>query len=135
MDAMGYLHPRSTLVRIGASLHTGVVDAGYQGKMQCGLVVHNPKGILLAVGARVAQFTVHRMEQAVATGYAGQYMGEGLTDSKPWSVCPKCGKASDLEGNALCATCDFGEDDPPGRPWPPQPEEPEINPKLRVRHR
>ena len=46
-DVMAYLWPRSSLLRSGVSLQTAVWDAGYTGKGQSLLVVHNPYGYRL----------------------------------------------------------------------------------------
>lgn len=77
-DTMAYLLPRSSLLRMGATLETAVWDAGYCGRGQCLLVVHNPYGLTLEKGARIGQMVFHRLEQATGQGYAGAYQNEGI---------------------------------------------------------
>jgi len=77
-DAVGLCFPRSSLLRMGASLHCAVWDPGYEGRGQSLLVVHNPRGIRLQVGARVAQIVFVRLEEAAGILYRGRYQGEGL---------------------------------------------------------
>jgi len=74
-DAVG---PRSSLLRMGASLECAVWDPGYEGRGQSLLVVHNPRGIQLQEGARIAQLVFVRLEEAAGLLYRGRYQGEGL---------------------------------------------------------
>lgn len=78
-NMMAYLHPRSTLLRCGVTLETAVWDAGYRGRGQSLLVVHNPHGFALQPYARIAQMTFHRLTKRVDEGYHGSYQGEHLT--------------------------------------------------------
>ncbi len=81
-DLVGELRARSTLLRCGATLHSGWWDAGYEGRGQSLLVVHNPNGIFLQYGARVAQMAFHRLETATEEGYDGSYQGQGLDEAQ-----------------------------------------------------
>jgi dUTP pyrophosphatase len=70
--------PRSSLLRMGVSLHTAVWDAGYSGRSQALLVAHHPRGIHLQRNARVAQLVFLPLNRPDAAGYAGLYQGENL---------------------------------------------------------
>ena len=54
-DLMALGRPRSSLLRSGVALHTAVWDAGYRGRSQSLLTVHNPHGFRLQHNARLAQ--------------------------------------------------------------------------------
>ena len=77
-DAVGICFPRSSLLRMGATLHCAVWDPGYKGRGQAFLVVHNPHGVKVEVGARIAQIMFIRLEEKPGTLYRGGYYGEGL---------------------------------------------------------
>ncbi|MCD4732786.1 deoxyuridine 5'-triphosphate nucleotidohydrolase [bacterium] len=68
--------PRSSLLRMGATLPSAVWDAGYSGYGQGLLVVHHPAGLLLHRRARVLQLVFHQLS-STTTGYQGVYQGEG----------------------------------------------------------
>ena len=70
--------PRSSLLRSGVSIHTGVWDAGYSGRSQSLMVVHNPGGFRVQQGARVVQLVFFRLEGDPTEGYRGRYQGENL---------------------------------------------------------
>ena len=78
LDVMALGRPRSSLLRCGVSLHTAVWDAGYSGRSQSLLVVHNASGFRLQRGARLAQLVFFRLSAPSSTGYQGRYQGEGL---------------------------------------------------------
>ena len=77
MDVMTLGAPRSSLIRSGVSVHTGVGDAGYRGRFQALMVVHHSKGFRVAQNARVFQLVFFRMERAVERGYEGRFQDEG----------------------------------------------------------
>jgi dUTP pyrophosphatase len=77
LDLMALARPRSTLLRCGATLHTAVWDAGYQGRSEALLVVANPHGLRLECGARICQMIFLPLD-AVGAGYAGSYQGENV---------------------------------------------------------
>jgi dUTP pyrophosphatase len=52
-----------------------VWDAGYSGRGEGLLIVHNPRGVRLQRGARIAQLVVFRLT-ASTSAYAGQYQNE-----------------------------------------------------------
>ena len=70
--------PRSSLLRCGVSVHTAVWDAGYSGRSQSLLVVHNPNGFRLYSNARLIQLVFLRVRRGVKQGYQGIFQGEGI---------------------------------------------------------
>ena len=74
-DVMALGLSRSSLLRCGASLHTAVWDAGYSGRSESLLVVHNPQGFDLEKDARVLQLVFSKLTN-VSEGYQGRYQGE-----------------------------------------------------------
>ena len=68
--------PRSSLLRMGVALHTSVWDAGYSGRSQALLLVHQPGGLHLQRNTRVAQLVFLPLHDADATGYDGRYQRE-----------------------------------------------------------
>ena len=78
LNLMALGRPRSSLLRCGVSLHTAVWDAGYRGRSQALLVVHNPMGYRVQQGARLMQLVFFRLSQQVADGYQGRFLGENL---------------------------------------------------------
>lgn len=76
--AVGFCYPRSSLLRMGATLACAVWDPGYKGRGAALLLVYNPWGLKLEVGARIAQIVIARLEEKPGKLYAGYYQGEGL---------------------------------------------------------
>lgn len=76
-DRVGIARPRSTMLRCGCTVETAVFDAGYIGKPQCLLVVHNPHGLVLGMNAKVIQIIFMEMNDEVS-GYSGQYLYENI---------------------------------------------------------
>ena len=73
-EHVGFLYPRSTLLRNGSMLNTAVWDAGYEGRGEGLLQVHHR--IEIEPGARVAQFV---LATAANEGtYDGRYQGENV---------------------------------------------------------
>ena len=70
--------PRSTLGRIGATIHTAVWDAGYEGRSTSLLAVLNPAGIRLQKDARVMQLVFMTIASPGSVGYSGIYQGENI---------------------------------------------------------
>ena len=70
--------PRSSLLRMGVSLHTAVWDAGYSGRSQALLVVHNAAGFRLQRDARIAQLVFFPLSAPDDRGYDGRYQRENL---------------------------------------------------------
>ncbi|MFP4529893.1 MAG: deoxyuridine 5'-triphosphate nucleotidohydrolase [Halodesulfurarchaeum sp.] len=73
-EHVGFLLPRSSLMRNGAMLNTAVWDAGYTGRGEGLLQVHHE--IELERGARVAQLVLAGADHEGT--YDGNYQGERL---------------------------------------------------------
>lgn len=74
-NAIAIVLPRSSLLRMGATIYTALWDSGYEGRGIGLLHVFNPHGIKLEKGARVAQII---FISARSTGtYTGIWKGEG----------------------------------------------------------
>jgi len=69
---------RSSLLRCGVTVGTAVWDAGYEGRSQSLLVVHNPLGFRLQKNARIIQLVFFQLSQETE-GYQGKYQGENIT--------------------------------------------------------
>ena len=78
LDLMSLGRTRSSLLRSGVSIHTAVGDAGYRGRFQSLLVVHNQHGYELQRNARLMQLVFFRLAQPVSQGYQGRFLGENL---------------------------------------------------------
>ena len=76
-NVMALARPRSSLLRCGVTVENAVWDAGYSGRSQALLVVHNPAGFRLEKNARVAQLVFFYLNSATE-GYRGVYQGENL---------------------------------------------------------
>lgn len=71
---IGFIYPRSSLLRNSCMLDTAVWDAGYEGRGEGLLEVHH--AIELAAGARIAQFVL--AEAAHEETYEGDYQYENV---------------------------------------------------------
>lgn len=71
---VGFLYPRSTLLRSACMLNTAVWDAGYRGKGEGLLQVHHD--VELEAGARVAQLVLAAADHEAS--YDGSYQEENL---------------------------------------------------------
>ena len=71
---IGFIYPRSSLMRNSCMLNTAVWDAGYEGKGEGLLQVHHD--VEIERGARVAQLVL--AEAGHGTTYDGSYQGENL---------------------------------------------------------
>ena len=69
--------PRSSLLRCGVNIGTAVWDAGYEGRSQSLLVVHNKQGFRLQRNARVTQLVFFELSGA-SEGYKGYFQGENI---------------------------------------------------------
>lgn len=76
-DVVALARPRSSLLRCGVTLNTAVWDAGYSGRSQSLMVVHNPLGIRLQRNARLMQLIFLQLSQETE-GYQGVYQGENV---------------------------------------------------------
>jgi len=73
-DHVGFIYPRSSLMRNGTMVNTAVWDAGYEGRGEGLLQVTHP--IEIERGARVAQLVLARASHVGQ--YDGDYQGENL---------------------------------------------------------
>lgn len=71
-DMIALAFTRTTLLRMGVSTAHGVWDAGFCGKSEFLLTVHNPEGVQLKQNARVAQLVFMHINET-AQGYSGIY--------------------------------------------------------------
>jgi dUTP pyrophosphatase len=71
---VGYIYPRSSLLRNSCMLNTAVWDAGYEGKGEGLLEVHHD--VELERGARIAQLVLAEADHEGT--YAGSYQGENV---------------------------------------------------------
>jgi dUTP pyrophosphatase len=69
--------PRSSLLRCGVGVGTAVWDAGYAGRSQSLLVVHNPAGFRVERNARLTQLVFFELT-GESEGYHGAYQGENI---------------------------------------------------------
>ena len=76
-NIMALGRPRSSLLRCGVTVGTAVWDAGYSGRSQSLLVVHNPQGFRLQQNARITQLIFLRLSKKTE-GYQGAYQGENI---------------------------------------------------------
>jgi dUTP pyrophosphatase len=76
-DIMALGRPRSSLLRCGVSVGTAVWDAGYEGRSQSLLVVHNPQGFRVQRNARIMQLVFFELTSP-SEGYRGVYQGENI---------------------------------------------------------
>ena len=78
LDLIGIARPRSSLARMGATVDTGVWDAGFKGRSEFLLIVGNKKGIRMKKNARIVQLIFNRIK-GVKEGYKGIYLSETLS--------------------------------------------------------
>ncbi len=76
-NIMALGRPRSSLLRCGVTIGTAVWDAGYRGRSQSLMVVHNPLGLRLERNARVLQLIFFKLTEETE-GYQGVYQGENI---------------------------------------------------------
>ncbi|MFO7834613.1 MAG: deoxyuridine 5'-triphosphate nucleotidohydrolase [Halohasta sp.] len=73
-EHIGFIYPRSSLMRNSCMLHTAVWDAGYEGKGEGLLEVHH--AIEIEQGARIAQLVFAEADHEGT--YDGSYQGENV---------------------------------------------------------
>lgn len=76
-NLMALVFGRSSLMRCGVSFTGAVWDAGYSGRGQSLIVVHNPMGLELYPNAKIAQLVFFTLTAPSLRGYSGIYQGEG----------------------------------------------------------
>ncbi|MFQ6085061.1 MAG: deoxyuridine 5'-triphosphate nucleotidohydrolase [Candidatus Bathyarchaeia archaeon] len=68
LNMTGVLRPRTSAFTMGLALFTGVVDAGFRGRIRFGLLVYNP--VRIKKNARLLHMLVIRLSKTTF-GYAG----------------------------------------------------------------
>jgi len=76
-NVMALARPRSSLLRCGVMVNTAVWDAGYSGRSQSLMVVHNSQGFRLQRNARIVQLIFLQLTQETE-GYNGVYQEENI---------------------------------------------------------
>ncbi len=76
-NIMALGRPRSSLCRCGVNVGTAVWDAGYEGRSQSLLTVHNPRGFRVQQNARITQLVFMELT-GDSEGYNGLYQGENI---------------------------------------------------------
>ena len=76
MCAIG--RPRSSLLRCGVTVNSALWDAGYSGRSQVLMIVHNNNGFCLYKNSRVLQLAFIYLSHPVVEGYQGQYQNENV---------------------------------------------------------
>ena len=76
-NVMAFGRPRSSLLRCGVAINTAVWDAGYSGRSQSLMVVHNPQGFRVQKNARVMQLVFLTLT-GETEGYRGTYQRENI---------------------------------------------------------
>jgi len=76
-NIMALGRPRSSLLRCGVNVGTAVWDAGYEGRSQSLLTVHNPHGFHVQQNARITQLVFMELT-GESEGYQGFYQGENI---------------------------------------------------------
>ena len=76
-NVMALARPRSSLLRCGVTVNTAVWDAGYSGRSQSLMVVHNPQGFRLQRNARIVQLVFLQLTRETE-GYHGAYQEENI---------------------------------------------------------
>ncbi|PMP60223.1 MAG: deoxyuridine 5'-triphosphate nucleotidohydrolase [Caldisphaera sp.] len=77
-DAIGVCFPRSSLLRMGASIICALWDPGYVGRGEALLNVINDNGIKIERYARIAQITFIKLKNEPDKTYNGIYNNENL---------------------------------------------------------
>ncbi len=77
-DLFAFARPRSSLLRMGATLYTALWDTGYIGRSQTPINVINPDGLYLQKGARLLQLVFVTLGDELTAVYNGVYHGENI---------------------------------------------------------
>ena len=74
LNVVALARPRSSMLRSGVTVDTGVWDPGYSGRAGSLMTVFNPAGLWLKHGSRIVQLIFFPIDATSA--YAGVYQGE-----------------------------------------------------------
>lgn len=98
---MAVVYPRSSLNRSLVSLDmTGIVDAGYSGKLVLPLTNHSSKPVHIYAGQRIASLVFHRLEEPIDVIKLSKYHGsdgEVLPDKEEEASMLKSGDVAGLK--------------------------------------
>jgi dUTP pyrophosphatase len=74
--------PRSSLIRNGGTVETGVWDSGYSGRSEALLLVFHKAGVHLRQNARLIQVVFFELSETLESedAYNGRYQGENLSE-------------------------------------------------------
>jgi dUTP pyrophosphatase len=75
-DLCAFARPRSSLLRMGATVATALWDTAYRGRSRALLLVASSAGVRLQRGARLIQLVFLKLPAPLADGYAGAFQGE-----------------------------------------------------------
>jgi dUTP pyrophosphatase len=75
-NVMALAAPRSSLLRCGVSIQNAVWDAGYSGRSQNLMVVHNSMGFRIYHNASYNQIVFFTLSREASRGYNGIYQNE-----------------------------------------------------------
>ena len=73
---IGLAIPRSSLLRMGVTIHSAVWDPGYEGQGIGLMIVFNHHGVILSKGVQIAQLVYFKMSGETQKVYNGVYKGE-----------------------------------------------------------
>lgn len=76
LDIAAICQPRTSLLRSGAFVATGVWDAGFYGRAEFVLHVQNPHGLVLMKNARIAQLLFIKLSWKTDKPYRGIFYGQ-----------------------------------------------------------
>lgn len=100
-SVMAVVYPRSSLNRSLVSLDmTGIVDAGYSGKLVLPLTNHSQNPVHMYAGQRIASLVFHRLEEPIDVLKKSRYHdtdGELLPDKEEEASMLKSGDVAGLK--------------------------------------
>jgi dUTP pyrophosphatase len=77
-NIMALAATRSSLLRCGVGVQTAVWDAGYSGRSQALMIIHNPQGFKIFQNARFIQLVFFHLGKQVPEGYKGIFQKENI---------------------------------------------------------
>jgi dUTP pyrophosphatase len=77
-DYFAMARPRSSLLRMGATISTALWDSGYMGRSEALLTIFNPHGLKLEKNTRMLQLIFFPLGEGVEETYNGKYQLENM---------------------------------------------------------
>jgi dUTP pyrophosphatase len=74
LGIMSLCQTRSSLLRSGVVINSGIGDAGYRGKYQALMTVYNPYGFFIEKNSRILQIVFFKLDNTTSRGYEGIYL-------------------------------------------------------------